>query len=122
MNKEQRKLLVSWRNILQALNVSGYSNLYQEDITAVADVLRTIICPKKAGMITMNSEEDIKNCTTNGVPNKYILQHILDENYKLKEKNQALRNRIKALEAQIEHLEDRIEDLYEMLTAEDEDD
>lgn len=46
----------------------------------------------------MRSEKDIKNCTTNGVPNEYILHRILDENYKLKEKNQALKNRIKELE------------------------
>lgn len=48
MNKKQRKLLTSWRNILQALNVSGYSNLYQEDIKVISDILRTIIYPEES--------------------------------------------------------------------------
>lgn len=108
MNEKQRKLLVSWRNILQALNVSGYSNLYQEDVTVVADVLRPIICPKKVEMITMTSDEDIKNCTTNELLNDSLMYYITNENCKLKEENRKLKDRIKGLEEKIEHLEELI--------------
>lgn len=43
------------------------------------------------------------------------LGNLVKENLKLKD-------RIKELETENEHLQDRIENLYEMLTAEDEDD
>lgn len=56
----------------------------------------------------MNSEEDIKNCTTNGVPNDSLIYYITNKNYKLKEENRKLKDRIKALEEQIEHLEELI--------------